>query len=231
MLSAGSVPGGWPWPVHKNSIDMHTTLRDDEKQLLTVREHWLVLLPAGVIALVVVALAVFAAVRYPAYWWIPTIVALLFIFNFVWKVLERRTSVWIITNLRVIDEYGVLSSHSVESPLDKINNVEFDQSVWGRLFDYGSVTLQTAAEMGETVYRFLAHPKQVQSTIFNAQGNFRSDLIKQNAQGLADAIKGTASAAPGSDFASEMERLYKLKTQGILTESEYNQRKQKLMGN
>ena len=95
---------------------------------------------------------------------------------------------------------------------------------------YGDVTLQTAAEMGETVYRFLAHPKQVQTTIFNAQGDYRRDLVKENARCLADAIKGSsASPASPGDFSSEMERLYKLKTQGILSEAEYNQRKQKLL--
>jgi membrane protein YdbS with pleckstrin-like domain len=209
---------------------MHTTLRHDENKLLVVREHWLVLVPPAVIAVVVVAAAVAAAMRFSAYWWIPTIIALVFIFNFVWKILQRKTNIWVITNLRVIDEYGVISSHSVESPLDKINNVEFDQSIWGRLFDYGDVTLQTAAEMGETVYRFLVHPKQVQTTIFNAQGDFIKDLINQHARGLADAIQGTPPASSSTgDFESEMERLYKLKTQGILSEAEYNQRKQKLL--
>jgi uncharacterized membrane protein YdbT with pleckstrin-like domain len=209
---------------------MHTSLRNDEKKLLTVRQHWLVLVLPGVIAVVVTAAAVAAAVYFPAYWWIAAIIAAIFIFNFVWMILQRKTNIWVITNLRVIDEYGVISSHSVESPLDKINNVQFDQSLWGRLFNYGDVTLQTAAEMGETVYRFLVHPKQVQTTIFNAQGDFRHDLAKENARGLADAIKGSsASPASQGDFSSEMERLYKLKTQGILSEAEYNQRKQKLL--
>ena len=209
---------------------MHTTLRHDEKQLMIVREHWLVLLLPALLAVAVPAAAVVAILHYPAYWWIPAAIALVFIFNFVWKILQRKTNIWVITNLRVIDEYGVMSSHSVESPLDKINNVEFDQSVWGRLFNYGDVTLQTAAEMGETVYRFLERPKQVQTTIFNAQGDFRKDLISQNAQELADAMRGHSTPSSGTgDFESEMERLYHLKTQGVLSESEYNQRKQKLL--
>jgi len=50
--------------------------------------------------------------------------------------------------------------------------------------------------MGETVYRFLAHPKQVQTTIFNAQGDYRRDLVKENARCLADAIKGSSARFP-----------------------------------
>lgn len=208
---------------------MRTTLRHDEKILLTVREHWLVLLPPAIVAGIVMGIAVTASVYYPKYWWIATLIALLFVFNFIWKLLQRKTNIWVVTNLRVIDEYGVLSSHSVESPLDKINNVAYDQSLWGRLFGYGDVTLQTAAEMGATTYRFLADPKRLQTTVVNAQGDFRSDLIRQKSQSLADAIHGEKPAKAAADFETEMERLYKLKTQGILTEQEYNLRKQKLM--
>lgn len=210
---------------------MRTTLRQDEKMLLTVREHWLILLMPLIILIITAAIAVTASHYYPKYWWIAAIIALLFIFNFIWKLLQRKTNIWVVTNLRVIDEYGVLSIHSIESPLDKINNVEYDQSLWGRLFGYGDVKLQTAAEMGETVYRFLANPKRLQTVIFNAQGDFNNSIMRQKSQSLADAIHEESTSRTAPTFETAMEQLYKLKTQGIITDEEYSLRKQKLMEN
>ena len=68
-------------------------------------------------------------------------------------------NLWAVTNLRVIDETGFFTRYSKESPLDKINNVEYDQSVWGRILGFGNVDIQTAAEMGETLYDLIHHPK------------------------------------------------------------------------
>ena len=75
--------------------------------------------------------------------------------------------------MRVVDESGYFSRHSKESPLDKINNVEYDQSIWGRIFGFGDVDIQTAAELGETTYELIHHPKLLKDTITHAQEEYK----------------------------------------------------------
>jgi uncharacterized membrane protein YdbT with pleckstrin-like domain len=68
--------------------------------------------------------------------------------------------------------------YSKESPLDKINNVEYEQSFWGRIFGFGDVDIQTAAEMGETTYELIHHPKLLKDTITNAQEEYKKKSAK-----------------------------------------------------
>jgi uncharacterized membrane protein YdbT with pleckstrin-like domain len=50
-----------------------------------------------------------------------------------------RSTELAITNLRVIAKFGFISRHTVEVNLDKVESVEVDQGVAGRLFDYGTI--------------------------------------------------------------------------------------------
>ena len=73
--------------------------------------------------------------------------------------MERHYNTWILSNLRVIEETGILTRITMECPLDKINNVSYSQNIWGRLFGFGNVVIQTAAQHGATIYYNVEHPQ------------------------------------------------------------------------
>src|ERR1044071_567109 len=50
-----------------------------------------------------------------------------------WKLLLLNTNEYVLTNRRVVRQWGLLSKTSVDSYLDKLNNVEHRQDLWGRL--------------------------------------------------------------------------------------------------
>lgn len=136
---------------------MRTSLKKDEKILLIIRQHWIRLaLPFFIWLLAAVLLIWLASTT----GFIITLVAALYP---MYEYLNWKNNLWCVTNLRVVDESGFFSRYSKESPLDKINNVEYDQTIWGRLFGFGSVDIQTAAELGETTYEMIHHPKLPQA--------------------------------------------------------------------
>jgi len=47
-----------------------------------------------------------------------------------------------VTDKRVIYKRGFITRHTIEINMDKVASVDVDQSVLGRLFDYGTVTVQ-----------------------------------------------------------------------------------------
>ena len=142
-------------------------------------------------------------------------------------------NIWAVTNLRVIDEGGFFTRYAKESPLDKINNVEYDQSIWGRLLGFGSVDIQTAAELGETKYDFIHHPKLLKDTITHAQEENKKVQITNQATQLAEAIARSNPAAQPSQqmIADELHKLFELMQKGAITQEEYVQQKNKLIGN
>jgi uncharacterized membrane protein YdbT with pleckstrin-like domain len=144
--------------------------------------------------------------------------------------LNWKNNLWCVTNLRVVDESGFFSRYSKESPLDKINNVEYDQTIWGRIFGFGNVDIQTAAEMGETTYQMIHHPKLLKDTITHAQEEYKRMQISNQAKQLAEAIAAAKPALPSQHLiADELQKLFNLYQQGALTQEEYESRKNKLL--
>ena len=206
---------------------MRTTLKKDEKILLITRQHWLRLVLPCFAWLLLTVLLIWWLNNTTA-WIIILIAALYPLFEYI----SWRHNLWSVTNLRIIDETGFITRYSKESPLDKINNVEYDQSVWGRIFGFGNVDIQTAAEMGETKYMLIHHPKLLKDTITHAQEEYKKTQLTNQANQLAEAIARTnATTQPSQQMiADELDKLFALLQKGAITQEEYIAQKGKLMG-
>ena len=207
---------------------MRTVLKKDEKILIIIRQHWLrLVLPFFAWLMLTIILI----------WWLQNGTALVIILlAALYPMIEYinwKNNIWCVTNLRVVDESGFFSRYSKESPLDKINNVEYDQSLWGRMMGFGSVDIQTAAELGETKYEFIHHPKLLKDTITHAQEENKKRQVTSQATQLAEAIaRTTAATAPSQQMiADELHKLFELLQKGAITQEEYLAQKGKLMGN
>jgi uncharacterized membrane protein YdbT with pleckstrin-like domain len=53
----------------------------------------------------------------------------------------RWTTEIAVTNKRIIYKRGLITRHTAEMNMDKVASVDVDQSIWGRMFDYGSVRI------------------------------------------------------------------------------------------
>jgi uncharacterized membrane protein YdbT with pleckstrin-like domain len=208
---------------------MRTELKKEEKILLIIRQHWIKLLLPVFVWLLAAVLLIWLA---DTTGFIITLVLALYP---MYEYLNWKGNLWCVTNLRVVDETGFFSRYSKESPLDKINNVEYDQSIWGRLFGFGNVDIQTAAEMGETTYELIHHPKLLKDTITHAQEEYKRMQITRQANELAKAIAaapnmGSIGRPTHSMVADELHKLFELVQKGAITQEEYIAQKNKLLG-
>ena len=202
---------------------MKTQLRKDEKIILVTKPHWFTLVIPFLIMLI--GSVICFAIGIGSY---AILLSLILVCYFVYKIILRNNNIWVVTNLRVIDEYGVFSNNSKESPLDKINNISYKQSFWGKIFGYGNVQIQTAAEIGSTTYFAVENPRELKDTITRMQEEYKQYQITKQSAELASAIV-TGQQNKTTDIAAELEKLYDLKQKGILTEEEYNNRKTKIL--
>jgi membrane protein YdbS with pleckstrin-like domain len=149
---------------------MRSRLRPGEEAVLVVRRHPIALagpalvmlflggaLAASLLAPQRAVLAVAAAVFTVALAWA------------LWKHAEWRRDLWVVTTSRVIDESGVLTVRMVDSPLETINNVACEQTLCGRLFGFGKVTIQTAAPHGGLSLEGIAAPEALRDAIIDVQ--------------------------------------------------------------
>jgi uncharacterized membrane protein YdbT with pleckstrin-like domain len=211
---------------------MRTPLQKGEQILLVTHTSWVKLIVPVLIALAGWVASFF--IGFLENWgWIAAVIGsgCYLIAYFLWK-----ANIWVVTNFRVIDEAGLLNHFAKESPLEKINNVSYDQTIWGRILNFGHVEIQTAAEIGATDYYNVHGPKRLKDTITLAQAEYKNIQLASQAQHMASAMGIQAgevkysSACTGGGIASELEKLHQLKQQGIINEEEYIKAKNKLLG-
>jgi len=222
---------------------MRTSLQKGEKVLLVTHRSWTSLILPVIIALAGLVASYFIGFI-ERYGWIAAVLGLLYLLI---RYANWNANIWVVTNFRVIDEVGLLSHFAKESPLDKINNVSYKQTVMGRIFSYGDVVIQTAAEVGATTYIDVNHPKRLQETIVLAQSELKNWEYGNQAQQMAAAMDGRSAAArgvqpgagapqqqaahgaSGPQVAAELEKLFELKMKGAISEEEYVRAKNRLL--
>lgn len=202
---------------------MRTELKKDEKVILITRPHWFTMVLKFLFGLIGIAVGITFMFFALAIVGIP--VAVVSAVYLSYKMLERNRNIWAVTNMRVIDEEGVFSSETKESPLDKINNVSYSQSFWGKIFGYGNVDIQTAAEIGETRYNNVEKPGKLKDAITTMQEEYKKMQMKNQAKEFAYAIGDSSD----NDIGTELEKLNKLKETGVISDEEFQAGKKKLL--
>ena len=194
--------------------------------MLVTYSSWISLIVPVLVAIIGIVASYFIGFT-KNYGWIAALVGIIYLMI---KYFTWRAYIWVVTNYRVIDEAGLLNHFAKESPLEKINNVSYDQTVWGRLLNYGHVEIQTAAQVGATDYYNVHHPKRLKDTITQAQSDLEHIKLANQATQMAAALGlNKQTGTQTTNIAGELEQLYNLKQRGILTEEEYSRAKNKLL--
>ena len=152
---------------------MRTKLKENEKVILCTNLHWYFLIIPFLFSFLISALAVAIYIKYVYSIIILAVILLICFLYFMFRYLKRKYDILVITSLRLIDEDGVFSAMVKENPLDKINNVSYKQGILGRIFGYGNVEIQTAAEMGAISYYGLSRPREFCNALTSAQEDYK----------------------------------------------------------
>ncbi len=80
--------------------------------------------------------------------------------------------VYVITNRRVIRMEGIFNKDATDSSLDKLNDTKEHQSLWGRIFGYGTVEILTASEAGLDQLDYVPNPLQFRKQIQDAKNGY-----------------------------------------------------------
>lgn len=87
--------------------------------------------------------------------------------------LRLKTSEFVVTNLRIILKVGILSTKTLEILLKKVETISIHQSLWGRIFNFGTVRASGTGG-GISAFAFIRCPNEfrenVQEEISKVQG-------------------------------------------------------------
>src|SRR5215470_6342020 len=145
-------------------------LQPGEKVLYSTNAHWIFFGPAillWIIAGVFLALSGLAILAGPMMlvcWALAAVVGLLGLYKTLTAWFGRWTTETDVTNLRVVHKTGFISRKTFEMSLDKVESVDVTQSIAGRIFDYGNVTIMGVGEGKETI-KTIASPLAFRNSI------------------------------------------------------------------
>jgi uncharacterized membrane protein YdbT with pleckstrin-like domain len=147
-------------------------LGDDEEVVRHLHPHWLTISWPVVAFLLLVGAASFGAALVPAgaqqgLWRLVVVgVALvLALYLVVVPLLRWRTTHYVITTHRLLHRVGILSRSGRDIGLSRITDVSFRQSLWDRVVNSGTVTIETAGEGGPTVLSAIPDSDGVQQLL------------------------------------------------------------------
>jgi uncharacterized membrane protein YdbT with pleckstrin-like domain len=200
-------------------------LADHEKVIFDLKPHWIAVLPSVLwtIALLVVLFLGYRAVdgivdgdASGGKMVVGIIVTIAWFFLALLPFLRWQFTMFVLTSDRLITRTGIIAKHSKEIPLERINDVTFSQSIIERLVGAGDLMMESAGERGQTKISNVRRPEQVQLMIY-----------KETEENSNRMMRGGAPV--GSSIPDQIAALARLKEQGVLTEAEFEAKKQELL--
>jgi uncharacterized membrane protein YdbT with pleckstrin-like domain len=206
-------------------------LHEHEELVLDLRPHWwymaeptIGLLVAAVIGILLVANGGDGTGWDILRW----IVIALIIGSLVW--LGARYAKWatinfVVTTDRVVYRSGVIAKTGIEIPLERVNTVFFNQSMFERMLGAGDLSIESGGETGKQTFYDVRKPSAVQNEIYR---QMEVNNTRMYGGGRQAEPAPPAQPAPPS-IPDQIAQLDALRQQGSITEAEFAEKKAELL--
>lgn len=196
-------------------------LNDGEEVALDIHPHWWFFAKSAVVTLFSSVLFLWSAVALgDATWekglkWLFGVTAIVSLLWLGVRWLAWRTTHFVITSDRLIARKGIIAKSGIEIPLERVNNVSFNQSIFERVIKAGDLLIESGGEDGQQRFTDILRPDEVQNLIhLQMEENQRRTF--------------TPAAQP-IDVAGQLEKLEALRDRGTITEAEFESQKRRLL--
>jgi uncharacterized membrane protein YdbT with pleckstrin-like domain len=187
-----------------------------------LRPHWWFLVKPvlGLVIAMAIGIALLAWSGSPEVVdWGGGVLVLIALGYFVYKYLQWVSTNFTVTTDRVIYRSGVLSKSGIEIPLERINTVFFNQTIFERMIRAGDLAIESAGETGRSEFSDIRHPTLVQAEIYKQ--------MEDNENRKFDRIN---RPAPEMSLPEQIEKLDELRQRGVLSQQEFDAKKADLLG-
>jgi len=196
-------------------------LNDGEEVALDIHPHWWFFAKSAAATLFSSVLFLWSAVALgDATWekglkWLFGVTAIVSLLWLGVRWLVWRTTHFVITSDRLIARKGIIAKSGIEIPLERVNNVSFNQSIFERVIKAGDLLIESGGEEGQQRFTDILRPDEVQNLIhLQMEENQRRTF--------------TPAAQP-IDVAGQLEKLEALRDRGTITEAEFESQKRRLL--
>ena len=208
-------------------------LNPGETVALDMHPHWWYFAEPAAVVLLAVVLGILVWAKGPVGdggKFLAVLVIALIVLSALWLVvryLKWVTTHFVITSHRLIFQKGIVGKSGIQIPLERVNNVNFHQSVFERVLGAGDLLIESGGEDGQSRYTDIRHPDQVQRLITSQMEGHARRHAEYSHGDVGDGRGPVASAT--TDLAEQLERLEGMMQRGTLTPEEFEAQKRRLL--
>lgn len=200
------------------------SLSADETIVTSFRPHWKLLFIPFLWFLGLAVAMVLVATYLDLLQWV--LIAALAVFGLIFVVKPLIDWWWtryVLTTERLITRTGLVAKSGVEIPLENITNVNFSQTFFERILGAGDLLVESAGSTGQSRFANIPHPDEFQSILYKTREQRSISLSGSHRHAEA------APQAPPRDHAEEIRKLASLRDDGLISEEEYQAKRQRLL--
>ena len=200
-------------------------LNDSEEIVLDLRPHWAKLFfPVVFVVLAITAAAASRVVDAPepVTFGLLAVLAVAVVFLLA-RYVRWTTTNFVVTNERLIHREGVVAKKGIEIPLDRVQTIRFNQSIFERMLGAGDLLIESAGETGQNTFTDIRKPNMVQQIVYREIEAYENRRVDRMA-----GVRGVVGSA-GLSVAEQLEKLHQLLQQGAINRSEYEAQKARLL--
>lgn len=200
-------------------------LHESEDILIDRKPHvWFMVAPAAAFLVSLVFGTLLAQWANPANgsvngWitWFVLAVMVLTLVWFVWTFVKWRTTNFVVTTDRLIYRSGVVAKKGKEIPLERINDISFNQSVFERIIGGGDLLIESGGEQGQQRFVDISRPFKVQNEIYRA-------IEVAKARDM-DRMAGRREQS----IPEQIDKLDELRQRGVISQADFDAKKTQLL--
>ncbi|MCB0052321.1 MAG: PH domain-containing protein, partial [Caldilinea sp.] len=195
-------------PNEEDGPPEYDWLQPGEQVIVFSRRHWVAflrkMLPAIVTFLILFVFLAVANLLPGPQEILRVIILFLLVIDGVaiaWGTVDYFNDWLVITNRRVVHQEKVLfvNEWRKEAPLEQIQNVNFESDWLGKILNYGTMTIATAATVGTISFDYTRHFSELRSTIMAQREQRRRHTVAESKTAInrmLEARLGMAISAP-----------------------------------
>ena len=149
--------------------------------------------------------------------WAAIVLPVLALLWFAWTYVTWRTTNFVVTTDRLIFRQGVVAKKGKEIPLERINDISFNQTIFERLIGAGDLLIESGGEQGQQRFSDIRKPFEVQNLIYKS--------IEQSKARDMDRMAGRRELS----VPEQIEKLDDLRQKGTITQADFDAKKTQLL--
>jgi uncharacterized membrane protein YdbT with pleckstrin-like domain len=149
--------------------------------------------------------------------WAAVVLPVLCLLWFVWTYVTWTTTNFVVTTDRLIFRQGVVAKKGKEIPLERINDISFNQTIFERMIGAGDLLIESGGEMGQQRFGDIRKPFEVQNLIYKS--------IEQSKARDMDRMAGRRELS----VPEQIEKLDDLRQKGVITQADFEAKKSQLL--